>query len=169
MKRPISIILIVSLFALELSGCTALKKKFTRKKKEKPKIIRYRPVTKYEKRPNAELYQKHFVYWKTWQSDLIRRLGESRKRDTRCIDEIITNLEDMKKFLVDEKAKELQPHIDKLLTVREGILSRNLSKYNKDFIGRTLKREMMAINRGFAYGKVKDFLKKDSDEKEDGG
>ncbi len=152
-----------------LSGCEGLKKKFTRKKKPAVKMPRIYQVKKYEKKPTPELYNKHYAYWLNWQSELMKVLGQNRKKDTRCIEEIISNLKDMQNILISEKAEKLQPHIDKMIKVRDCIVAGNLTQYNKTYIEMTVGKEYRLIRNGFSYKYVKDYLKKSfEDESEEG-
>ncbi|MFA5146350.1 MAG: hypothetical protein WC515_03100 [Candidatus Omnitrophota bacterium] len=159
MKKALTIFLIFFL-AVNLTGCDALRKKFTRKKKDAVKMPRIYQVKKYEKKPTPELYKKHYSYWMTWQSELIRVLGENHKKDMRCIEEIVGNLKDMRSILVKEKGDELTPHIEKMESLRDSIFRNEISQANRDYSRRTLEREDRLIKRAFPYDKVKDYLKK---------
>ena len=151
---------------LNIAGCTTLQKKFTRKKKASVKMPHIYVVKKYEKMPTPELYQKHYSYWMTWQSELIKVLGENNKKDKRCIEEIITNLKDMQNILVKEKGDELTSHIDKLTRVKSTIFNEELTQANRDPVLMVLEREDRVIKREFVLKKVRDYLRKSFDEDE---
>lgn len=157
MKKILSIIVIITVL-FNLTGCEAVRKKFTRKKKivKAPRIYQ---VKKYEKKPTPELYKKHYAYWASWQSEIIKVLGQNHKKDMRCIEEILGNLKDMQNILVKEKADELEPRIDALTKVREMIFNEDLTSIRVDMIKRKLEHEERLIKREFAYDKVKDHLK----------
>lgn len=159
MKKLIILILLISVL-VNLTGCEAFRKKFTRKKKEPVKMPRIYQVKKYEKKPTPELYKKHYAFWSGWQSELAKVLGENHKKDMRCIEEIMGNLSDMRNMLVEEKAKPLDAHIIKLSKVKDMIFGEELTQWNSSYIKRALEREDRAIRRGFNYNKVKDHLKK---------
>jgi hypothetical protein len=158
MRRAVIFAVIFSML-LGTTGCEALKKKFTRKKKEVVKMPRIYQVKKYEKRPTPELYKKHYVYWMTWHSELLKVLGKNRKKDTLCINEIVGNLKDMEAILVKSKADELRPHIERLEKVRDIIIIEELSQANKAYVQRVLETEDRAIKREFTYKKVKDYFR----------
>ena len=120
MRRAISWILAFFMLA-NLTGCETLAKKFRRKPKKTVKMPRMYQIKKYEKKPTPELYKKHYAYWESWQSELIQVLGQNRKKDLLCIDQIISNLQDMQNILVPEKGKEMETHIERLITVKETI------------------------------------------------
>lgn len=157
-KGWISTAIIVFLF-VNLTGCETMRKKFTRKKKAPVRMPRIYQVKKYEKKPTPELYKKHYAFWASWQSELISVLGRNHKKDMRCIEEIIGNLNDMQNMLIGEKADQLKGHIDKLLKVKDIIFNEELTQANKDYVKRTLEREDRAIKRLFSYKKVKGHLK----------
>ncbi len=167
MKRLISIA-IIFFMVLNLAGCAGLQKKFTRKKKAPVKKPRIYQVKKYEKRPTPELYKKHYAYWRAWQGELISVIGQNHKKDTRCIEEIISNLADMQNMLTSEKAEGLTPHINNLVKVKDIILNEELSQYNKDYVKRTLEKEDRAIRRDYIFDKIKGYLRisfEDEDQK----
>jgi len=159
MRRAISWILVLFML-VNLTGCETLAKKFRRKSKKTVKMPRMYQVKKYEKKPTPELYKKHYAYWESWQSELIQVLGNNRKKDLLCIEQIISNLRDMQNILVPDKGKEMESHIDKLIKVKEMIVSTDLTKANSGYAVRILEREDRLITKYFAYRKVKNFLKK---------
>lgn len=163
MKKAVSILL--ALFLLfNITGCEAMKKKFTRKKKAPVKMPRIYQVREYEKKPTPELYKKHYSYWESWHSELLKVLGRNHKKDMRCIEEITAHLSDMRNMLMPEKAAELEPRIDKLIRVKEIMAREDLTQFNKHTVIITLEREDRAIKRGFEFDKVKNYLKKSFDD-----
>lgn len=165
MKRLIAIITVCFLL-FDIAGCASLQKKFTRKKKAGVKHPRIYQLKKYEKKPTPELYKKHYAYWMTWQSEIISDLGRSHKKDVRCMEEIVGQLKDMQGILVDEKAEELDRHINRLSGIRETILKEELSQYNRHSVLQTLESEDRAIKRDFCYKKIKDYLRKGFDDEQ---
>ena len=146
--RPLAVLFLVAL-AAELSGCTALQKKFTPKKKEK-KARAYYQVREYDVKPSMELYEKHYVFWINWQREIIEKLGKNYKSNRRCIDEITGNLRDMAGLLVDEKSEQLKPHLEALDRVKVIIDKRNMTKANETRIRQVLEREYRLIKREFS-------------------
>ena len=117
-KKIIALALTIFL-TTSLTGCEALQRKFTRKKKAKPiRPMFYKEVDGVSaSRPAAELYMTHYVYWKTWMNDLIQNAGKNRKRDIRAANEAVANLDDMKEYLTGEKKEELEGYITELRKV----------------------------------------------------
>jgi len=163
MKKALALILVFAA-VLNLAGCETLRKKFTRKKKETVKMPRIYQVKKYEKKPTPELYKKHFSYWASWQSEMIKTLGVNNKKDKLCIEQIVSNLNDMQGILLPDKAAALQVHIDNLMKVKDIVDTEELSQFNKTYISRTLEREERFIKREFIYSRVKDKLRTSFDE-----
>jgi len=162
--RKIVSILLACFILLNITGCEPLKRKFTRKKKETIKMPRIYQVQKYVKKPSPELYQKHYAYWASWQSELEKVLGQSHKKDMLCIEQIVSNLQDMQNVLIPEKAVELKKHVDRIITVKDVICRESLSQFNKDSIMSTLAMEGRFIRREFCYSKIKNYLKKSFDD-----
>ena len=165
MRRMIAL-LVACCMITALAGCSPeWKKKFTRKSKTTTKKMpRIYQVKKYDVKPSIELYKKHYVYWKTWQDELVEVIGENAKKDKRCIEEIVGQLGDMQNILVPEKGGELTPHIEKLAKVRDVVVSGELSTANRTYILRTLEREERFIKKEFVYTKIKNSLKKSFEE-----
>jgi hypothetical protein len=145
--------------ALNLVSCDAVQRKFTRKQK-KVKAPRIVQEQKYEKKPTPELYEKHFAYWQSWSSEILQDLGDNRKKDRQCIEQIIGQVNDMRNILVPEKGDELAKHIKRYEEVRDVINREELSQYNKSFALTTLDREDRLIKNDFCISKVKNYLKK---------
>jgi GH15 family glucan-1,4-alpha-glucosidase len=145
------------IFTLNLAGCAQVQRKFTRKKKL-TKIPHYHPVRPYEKSPVPELYQKHYVYWQSWHSELLQVIGDNYKKDRRCISEAISNLRDMQTMLVPEKSAELGKIIAKLETVRAEIEKGGPSGYNTVYLRDILESQGCKVTTKFRYVKVKDCL-----------
>jgi len=162
-KRIIYFIIAIFLI-VNIAGCAGIQRKFTRKKKETVKMPRIYQVKKYESKPSPELYRKHYVYWESFQSELIMVLGQNRKKNMVCIEHILSNLNDMQNMLLPEKAAELEIHIVRLTKIRDILVKEDLTTFNRNYIMMTLERESRYIKRGFVYSKVKDSLRTSYDD-----
>lgn len=158
--------LAVIILAVNLTGCDALQRKFTRKKTNVVKKPRFYQLKKYVKKPSPELYKQHFAYWQSWQGELLQRIGQNHKKDVRAIDEALGHLKDLQNILVPSKAEAMQPHIEKMEQAREIIHRGDLSFANKDYVRGIIDREDRAIKRDFSYSSVRDSLRKSTDEQE---
>ena len=165
MRKIVAICLACSLL-ISLAGCAPeWQKKFIRKKKDVKKMPRIYQLKRYEKKPSLELYRKHYVYWETWQSELIEVLGNNSKKDTRCVEEAVGQLKDMQYILVPEKGDKLNPHIKNMEQIRDMIVRGDMTQpTNRDYVKRRLERTDRVVKREFSPNKVKNYIKKDFDE-----
>ena len=108
--------LLISLCVLTVSvgGCTPLRQKFTRKKKEKINEQAFVPVLDPIDYPPPsvspqERYRYNYSLWKVWQRDLVQKIesNESDKTQKYLVSQIITRLEEMKKWVAGVKHEEL--------------------------------------------------------------
>ncbi len=162
--RKLSVFAMVFFLAVTLTGCDSLQRKFTRKKKETKPIPRLYQLKKYDVKPSAELYSKHYAYWQSWMSELIQDLGDNHKKDVRCIDEALSQLHDMRNILVQEKADALTKHIRRIEEAGEIIIKEGLSQYNRNQIMLTLEREDRTVKSEFAVARIKDHIRESFDE-----
>jgi len=161
MIRKILVIILIVLIGLEVTGCGPLKRKFTRKKKKGTPPPVYYELEKYSREPNMVLYKRHYIYWKTWQEELINKIGDKHKKDIRYADGIISNLQDMRRLLAKEKGHELTVFIDEMKKIKEKLNDRSLRGANKIRIKNTLEKRYRKIKREFSYTKVADYVLKD--------
>ena len=156
MRKPASRFLFIALIlflSVSMSGCASLKKKFTRKDKPKAKEAFYQ-TKKYDAKPTLELYEKHYIFWVNWHKEIVQELGQNRKSDIRCTDEMMSNLVDMMALLEDDKAAALAPHLDEIEKVQEIIKKGRLTKANETRVRRILETEYRDIKRNFSPTKM---------------
>ena len=158
--RRLAMMIALIAVAVSLTGCAGLQKKFTRKPKETP----VQPVTYTEEQfvkpySNKYYYTTRFTYWRTWQDELLSSLGKNQKRQRRSLDEAISQLEQMEKYLLEPKKSELRTEIE---NVRSATLELDTMMGSQAFILRPkLEKSRRIINTNFNYEKVKDFVRKD--------
>jgi len=105
-----------------------------------------------------ELYKKRFLFWRTWQGELIERMDGLYKKRIECYDQAIMNLKEMRKYLSDPKAEELAPFIEKISSIDPNIRKKKLSKSEQYNMTQLLENTKRQIDKQFSYSKVKDFL-----------
>ena len=150
------------------AGCSPeWQKKFIRKKKDVAKKPRIWQDKKYSKEPTETLYTKHYNYTIAWLSELTDNLGDNNKKDLRCIEEALGQVEDMQYCLIRDKAKELDKHISRLKEVRDIIKREDLGQANKDYVRSSVEREERFLRSEFYYHKIKNYMKKSFEEEED--
>lgn len=110
----VSFMVSLCVLAVSLGGCTTLRRKFTRKKKEKTSEQAFIPVLDPIDYPPPsispeERYRYHYSLWKVWHRDLVQNVErrESDKRQKFLVNQAIVQLEEMKKWMNAEKQKEL--------------------------------------------------------------
>ncbi len=162
--RKICTFVMIIFIAVGLSGCDALQRKFTRKKKETKPIPRLYQIKKYDIKPSAELYSKHYAYWRSWLSELIQSLGQNQKHDVRCVNEALSQLHDMRNILVREKADGLTKHMKRIEGIRATIVREKLDQFNSNQVLIDLEREDRAIGRDFDVSRIKKYIKESFDE-----
>lgn len=109
MKKFISLLLVL----IVTSGCVSLRKKFVRQK-NKDKQDKVEPILDpIEYAPkfvsSEERYRRHFSLFRVWQRDFLKEMKEdfSDKRKIYLLNTVITELEAMKKYLIEEKSDAL--------------------------------------------------------------
>lgn len=144
-------------------GCETLAHKFTRKPKSenlKTEDVVFAPQEyKLEKESNQDLYSRYFLYWKTWQDELIDSLEKSgnRKRQIDSLNEAIKNLENIKLLLKPESADRLGFYTNQLHLLRTAItkdIYANSVANNRCAADR-IKRDIL---RNFSFNKIKDSI-----------
>lgn len=166
MRKFISIFIILVIL-INAAGCgEEWRKKFIRKQKDVAKKPRIWQDKKYSREPTEALYTKHYNYTITWLSELSGDLGENNKKDVRCIEEALAQIEDMRYCLVEEKARELDKHINRLKEVRDVLKREDLGQANKDYVRSSIEREERFLRSQFYYHKIKDFMKKSFEEED---
>lgn len=160
MKRWVTVLLL-GMLLFNLAGCEAFTRKFTRKSKKAPQVEMVLAPEEYK--PNMtkeELYRRYFLFWKSWQDELISALdyNASLKKKVDCAQEAIKNLMGMRRLLVDPAQKNLDVYIaksrDLLSDIRKDVYGAD-NMHNSDTAGR-IKAD---IERGFIYPKVKNYLR----------
>jgi hypothetical protein len=154
------IFLLIVVLSLIVSGCADFQKKFIRKKKEYDGPPRYYAVREYDIRPSIELYEKRYIYWKNWHRELLSDINDAnRKKVGTDIEQVISNLWDMKKMLVDEKGDKLQEDIDQMVELEEVIKKQSITMANRVKLRRKLELLMREIKRDFSYRKMGGYIR----------
>jgi len=156
-------IIAVYFVILNLIGCEAFVRKFTRKSKNEnlPQTEMVLVPEEYrEIMGKEELYRQYFLFWKSWHDELISSLslGANHKKQIGSANEAIKNLEQLKAYLNAEKQKESDIYLNQLKTLKELITKDaygsncSVNRYTAESIRRSILRE-------FSYSKMKNFLR----------
>jgi len=170
-KNKIFAMAMLAIFTLVLAGCgsDAFNRKFIRKKKQAegpPEIYNIQP---FEKPANTEIYQHAFLYWKSWESELLNALSLSGYPRTAnilkiqdCIGSAVSSLTDMESCLNEQKAMELDFYIEELRRIGgmlgRGNLSDSVLSRARNDVG-THKRN---VDIRFNYSRIKNDIKDDN-------
>jgi hypothetical protein len=148
-----------------LTGCETMRKKFVRKRKKtestEPMVIVPRDYSAHPF-PSDVLYKQYFVYWKSWNQELVESLNDrlSYKKISDCAQQALMNLKKMATYLEEEKAKELDTYIKKTEDLKGRIeYVKNLPPSQMNMLKYDAERILSAVNRKFDLGKMKDYLK----------
>ncbi|MDP2939379.1 MAG: hypothetical protein Q8O13_04770 [Candidatus Omnitrophota bacterium] len=160
------LIIFLSFSLISLAGCEALKKKFIRKhkgeQKEEVQVIFEPQEYPLQEFTNEELYQNHYLLWKSWKQELSEALQEgiNNKKRIESVKEMIAHLEAMKFLLLDNHQKQLELFIQSAKKINDKILAGRLN--NSDFmvLRNNLETLEKNIRNNYSYKKVKDFIKK---------
>lgn len=159
MKKIVGLILLVFL-ALDFGGCASVQKKFIRKKKEPkhvPAAIFYQTETSTQKKySNVYYYKNHYIFWRSWQADLIGDLkGGNEKKLKRSAQEALSNLAGMNDYLTPKKQGELKPQLDALSQIVQKIESGQISSSVAGTLQSDAERMRRVVSNDFYYDKVK--------------
>jgi len=148
---------------INLLGCEAFTRKFTRKSKKTDQTVELVLAPEEYKGPNMtaeELYRQYFMYWKSWQDELINALSQnaSLKKKVDCAEQAIKNLVNMRSLLIEQAQKNLDVYIarsqDLLADMQKDVYGAE-NKRNND-VAERIKSD---VQRGFIYPKVKNYLR----------
>ncbi|MDD5130112.1 MAG: hypothetical protein PHS66_03550 [Candidatus Omnitrophica bacterium] len=161
-KKILSVLLFCFLL-LDILGCEAFTRKFTRKSKKPEAAVELVLAPEEYKGPNMtkeELYRQHYLYWSSWQDELINALTQksSLKKKIDCAQEALKYLLNMKTMLVGDEQKNFDPQIANL----QGLLA----DIKSDLYGANDNRNLHAaeriksnIHRDFTYPEIRNYLK----------
>jgi len=150
--------ILIFAFCILFSGCEAFVRKFTRKPKKaevKEEIVSIPQDYSQSDIPVEERYRQYFVFWKSWQDELIASLSPSGsyKKRKGCLEEAIENLQNLRPLLFEEKQKDLDVYLEELQHLKDeisqDIYGTNLASLRSK--AESLKRNIL---RDFSYLKV---------------
>jgi hypothetical protein len=138
-------------------------KKFTRKSKKGE--VEEEPVLVPQEYSLSDIsteerYRQYFLFWRSWQDELIIALDSSAsyKKRKSCLEEAIKNLGEIRPLLFEEKQKELDVYLEKLTNLGNEI-SEDI--YGTKLVIHRNRTESLRRNilRDFSYSKVKNHLR----------
>ncbi|MFH1479561.1 MAG: hypothetical protein ABIG92_07335 [Candidatus Omnitrophota bacterium] len=152
-------IFIVAMALVSFCGCEAVQRKFVRKKKKEEMISAIVKTKDYSKDLRVdELYKKHFLYWKVWQTELIDRLDATLKKRESCYLYTLSSLDEMVKYLSGAKKEELKGIVNEIKSIEGLVYKKNLLGMEKYKIKNVLEKTKRTIYKNFSFDDVKDYL-----------
>ncbi len=146
-----------SLFTL--IGCDAFIRKFTRKPKKenlpKEELLIAPEEYKAPLMSKEDLYRQYFLYWKSWQDELIDSLSANtnHKKRIACADEAMKNLLNLKMLLNEEKQKKIDIYIVQMaelkISIAKDVYCNITARYRID--AERIKRNIL---RDFTFNKI---------------
>ena len=162
--KPQIILLVTScLLLITLLGCEAFVRKFTRKPKRenlpREEMVLAPEVYDSIQMSKEELYRQYFLFWKSWQDELINSLSfqGNRKKQIECVKESLKNLTSLRELLNEEKQKQLDPYIKELNALKDSIEG---DWYNNNYAANSYTAERLKTNilRNFSFKNIKNYL-----------
>lgn len=152
-------------FCVSSMGCETLKKKFTRKRRrpeaQEVMIVSPRDYSSHPF-PAEVLYKQYFVYWKSWQQELVSNIGDraSHKKIVDCAEQALVNLRKMSAYLDDAKAAELATYILEMEALKAEIVeAKNFPDARLNSLRYKAERILSNVSRKFDRTKMKDFIR----------
>ena len=161
-KSKIILLVTSYLLIVTLIGCDAFVRKFTRKPKKEELPQEEMVLAPEEYKPQIskeELYRQYFLFWKSWQDELIESLVQKRsnKKQLDCIKEAIKNLVNLKGLLNTQKQEKLDIYINRMQELKDSIANDIYSNSAPIYV-QSAERLKMNILRDFSYNKIKGYL-----------
>ena len=161
-KKILSVLLFCFLL-LDLLGCEAFTRKFTRKSKKSDAPVEMVLTPEEYKGPDMskeEIYRQYYLYWSSWQDELINALVQkaSLKKKVDCAQEALKNLVNMKMMLVVEAQKNFDPQITRLNDLL-GYIKSDVYGANDSRNLQVAERIKSNIHKGFIYPKIRNYVK----------
>ncbi|MFA7271361.1 MAG: hypothetical protein WC090_01430 [Candidatus Omnitrophota bacterium] len=142
-----------------LCGCEAFVRKFTRKSKKDKVPVEMVLAPEEWKGPQMtkeEQYRQYFVFWQSWQDELINALTQnaSQKKKFDCAQQAMKNLVGLRSLLNESKQKQLDIYLKQLVDLQNDIKSDIYGNAN-NFYRQNSEKLKMNISQRFSYSDVK--------------
>ena len=140
-----------------LGGCSTLRRKFVRKKKEDKAVSqKFVPVLEPIDYPDnvyspLDKYQKYYSLWRVWERDLLQavKAKESDKRQKYLLVQTIEQLEGMAGLLTEAKKVEFLPVVEDLREVGD-VYDKPAFMRNTFSIQKKIERNSRKVRNDFA-------------------
>lgn len=162
MRKPVIFILGL-IMLMNLVGCEAFVRKFTRKsKKEKaPEEMVLAPEEwKGPKMTKEQIYRQYYNFWQSWQDELISVLSQNAplKKKNDCVEQTIKNLLGMRTMLNETEQKQLDVYLKQMTDLKSAIKS-DIYGTSNNSNRQDAERARRNILQRYSYSDIKDDLK----------
>jgi hypothetical protein len=154
--RLIGLLLCLVMIVLETVGCSeSFRKKFVRKKKEATRE-EFIPVLEPVEYPAAERsaekrYRYFYSLWKVWSTDYLTSFDEkeNEKKEKYALVQVLKSLDEMKKWLKEEKQPQLNTYLEEVKKV-DAMYQLASAMRNRNAMRAQYERIMNGIRRDYA-------------------
>ncbi len=162
MTRKLFIFMIGTVLIINLAGCEAFARKFTRKsKKDKGAVEMVLAPEEWTgpKMTKEERYRQYHLFWKSWHEELYNALQQNStmKKKVDCCGQIIKNLNGMRLLLNESKQKQLDVYIKQMIDLASEIKSDIYGASANSYCLR-LDKLRMHMQESFSYDDIKNDL-----------
>jgi len=162
MKRKWFVFVMGAILVVNLTGCEAFARKFTRKsKKEKnPEEMILAPEEwKGPQMTKEERYRQYLLFWKSWHDELVNALlqNSSQKKKIDCAEQAIKNLNGMRSLLNESKQKQLDVYLRQMSDLA-GEIKSDVYGTSANSYSLRLDKLRMHMQEGFSYNDIKNDL-----------
>ena len=147
---------------INLLGCEAFIRKFTRKSKGpevREEVVLAPEEYKGSGMTKEQIYRQFFVFWRSWQDELILALNfnDNHRKQVDCAQEAMKNLVNLRPYLKEDKQKQLDTYIVKMNDLKNSI---NNDTYCRNSIWYRQKAEKLRrdIIRDLSFPKIKPYI-----------
>ncbi len=160
--KKMLMLIFFAMLMLELVGCEAFVRKFTRKSKKSDTPIEMVLVPEEYKGPNMskeEIYRQYYTYWRTWHDELLNSLAQSAslKKRMDCAEQALKNLVYLRNMLTADGQKSFDAQIARLNDLL-GEIKNDPYGGNNSRSFREAEKIKSSIHKGFIYPKIKHYL-----------
>jgi hypothetical protein len=156
MKRFFALFLIL-VMVFDLGGCTALRRKFVRKRRKDLPPPLYLDLKEYPTTPTQDMYHQYWLFVRGWLEELSMSLeaNSNAKRQRKAIDEAVINLEQIIYFYNEEGKQAIDPIYQELLAIRKDVHSPYFnSAMNTSIVRKRIAKAKRNFERDFTYDKA---------------
>lgn len=120
------VFIILYFFLVTSGGCEPLRKKFVRQNKKDKVQQDINPILDPLDYPEPVHspegdYKQHYAFWRLWYKDLVDAVmeNENDKRQIYLLNEVLSQLEEMRKLITDEKKNQLVKYIEEINKIKQ--------------------------------------------------